>query len=88
MDVPIQNLKLDSLKLLLKAQCYEAQENKLYAVNCFIECLKKDPTCIEAFNRLIDCYLLTNPESKFHLFLLLTSSMIRGTAFKFTKFQS
>ena len=62
-DKPIFNNKLDSIKFQLKAQCHEAQENKIYAVTCYIECLKKDPTSIDAFNRLLDCYLLTNTES-------------------------
>jgi len=61
-EKPLVNSKVDAIKLLLKAQCHEAQENKLYAVTCYFECLKKDPTCIEAFNRLIDCFLLSNTE--------------------------
>ena len=30
----------------------------------YYECLKKDPTCVEAFNRLIDCNLLSNLEKE------------------------
>lgn len=58
------NARLESQKWLLKALCHEANENKLLAISCYFECLKKDPTCNEAFNRLIDCYLLSNPEKE------------------------
>ena len=68
LDIPVDdaigNPKLDAMKYFLKAQCHEANENKVFAVSCYSECLKKDPTFIEAFNRLIDCYLLTYPESE------------------------
>ena len=67
MEISIENSccnpKLDSIKFLLKAQCNEANENKANAKKCYFECLKLDPNCVEAFTRLIDCYLLSNPES-------------------------
>jgi antitoxin component HigA of HigAB toxin-antitoxin module len=95
LEYPVLSNKLDSLKFLMKAQCHEANENKLYAISCYFECLKKDPTCIEAFNRLIDCYLLTNPESTnlsiyyteslefFHEYILI---FLRGTIDDFIEF--
>lgn len=58
LDNNISNNKLDALKFLLKAQCYESNENKHFANFCYNECLKKDPTCVEAFFRLIECYLI------------------------------
>ena len=56
------NPQLEAQKFLLKAQCYESSENKLSAIPFYVECLKKDPTCNEAFMRLTDCYLLSNTE--------------------------
>ncbi|EGR27540.1 hypothetical protein IMG5_194480 [Ichthyophthirius multifiliis] len=54
------NPKLEAQKNFLKGQCYESLENKQNAVYQYIECLKKDPTCHEAFKRMIDFYLLGN----------------------------
>ncbi|EAS06252.1 tetratricopeptide repeat protein (macronuclear) [Tetrahymena thermophila SB210] len=50
--------KLEAQKHLLKGLCYEASENKQNAVSSYMECLKRDPTCHEAFKRMIDFYLL------------------------------
>ncbi len=38
------NRKMESVRAFIKAQCYEAQENKNMAVECYKECLQKDPT--------------------------------------------
>lgn len=66
LENPVVNAKLDSIKFLLIAQCHEANENKDNAKYYLFECLKRDATCIEAFNKLIDCSLLTNLESKYN----------------------
>jgi|JI6StandDraft_1071083.scaffolds.fasta_scaffold11101_9 tetratricopeptide (TPR) repeat protein len=58
------NKKLEGAKSMIKAQCCEAGENKLTAISMYYECLKRDPTCVEAFNRLIDCNLLSNLEKE------------------------
>jgi hypothetical protein len=47
----------------LKAVCHEANENKENAICCYFECLNKDSSFIEAFQKLIDNYLLSNQES-------------------------
>jgi anaphase-promoting complex subunit 6 len=70
---PYVNQQLEAQKYLLKAQCFEASENKLSAIPCYVECLKKDPTCNEAFMKLTDCYLLSNNE-KDQLMMQLTVS--------------
>lgn len=64
LECPLINSKLDAIKFFLTAQCHEANENKDNAKFYLFECLKRDSTCIEAFNKLIDCFLLTNSESK------------------------
>jgi hypothetical protein len=61
---PIKSQKLDSLKCLIMAHSYEANENKQLAIYSYQEALAKDPTCIEAFNRLINSYLLKRIQSK------------------------
>ena len=40
------NRKMESCRAFIKAQCYEAQENKMMAVDFYRECLQKDPTCV------------------------------------------
>jgi hypothetical protein len=30
----------------------------------YTECLKKDPTCIEAFNKLMDYFMLSNTQKE------------------------
>ena len=67
LENPLINSKLDAIKFLLIAQCHEANENKDNAKFYLFECLKRDSTCIEAFNKLIDCFLLTNSESRYKL---------------------
>ncbi|KRW98290.1 hypothetical protein PPERSA_01728 [Pseudocohnilembus persalinus] len=62
--------KLEATNYLLKAQCHEANENKIGAIDNYRSCLKKDPTCFEAFNRLLDCYLMTSIEKEQLLSLL------------------
>ena len=64
LEQPHVTLKQESTRFFLKAQCHEANENKLFAVTCYFDCLKKDPTFVEAFNKLIDCHLITNSEKK------------------------
>ena len=56
--------KLESCKYLLRAQCCEAAENKVAAVHHYSECLKKDPTSVEAFSKLMDCFLLTSEQKE------------------------
>lgn len=63
LENPLINAKLDAIKFFLTAQCHEANENKDNAKFFLFECLKRDSTCIEAFNKLMDCFLLTNSES-------------------------
>lgn len=70
LEKPYQNSKIESQKHLLKGNCHEATENKLLAIEDYFECLKKDPSCHEAFNRLIDCYLL-NSQQKQQLLTML-----------------
>lgn len=53
------NKKMEGCKAYIKGQCYEAQENKQMAVECYFEAVTKDPTHVEAFSRLVDCQLLT-----------------------------
>lgn len=50
---------MESCKAFIGAQCYEAQENKTKAVELYGECIQKDHTNVEAFNRLVDCQLIT-----------------------------
>lgn len=47
---------------MLLAKCYEAQENKIFAVQFYKEALKSNCENYEAFNRLISNQLLTGPE--------------------------
>jgi len=56
------NRKMESCRAFISAQCYEAQENKLRAVEGYKECIQKDPTNVEAFNRLVDCQLITGTD--------------------------
>ena len=56
------NRKMEACKAFIAAQCYEAQENKLKAVDYYKDCVLKDPTNVEAFNRLVDCQLITGVE--------------------------
>lgn len=56
------NRKMESCRTFIKAQCYEALQNKNMAVQCYKECLQKDPTSFEAFNRLIDCQLISGAD--------------------------
>lgn len=46
------------------AHSYEAIENKQLAIYSYTEALNKDPTCIEAFNRLLNSYLLKRTEKE------------------------
>lgn len=46
LDTTYFNRKLEGVKSMIKAQCCEANENKVTAINMYYECLKKDPTCI------------------------------------------
>ena len=52
------------LRYLLLAKSYEAQENKLYALQFYKEALRHNSENYEAFNRLISNYLLTKEEKK------------------------
>lgn len=56
------NKKMESCRAFISAQCYEAQENKMKAVEYYKDCVVKDPTNVEAFNRLVDCQLITGTE--------------------------
>jgi tetratricopeptide (TPR) repeat protein len=56
------NRKMESCKAFIKAQCFEAQDNKLMAIEAYQECIQKDPTNVEAFNRLVDCQLITGSQ--------------------------
>lgn len=51
--------KLEGAKFLIRAQCCEAKESKLAAIQMYTECLRKDSTCVEAFNKLMDCFMLS-----------------------------
>lgn len=68
LDMTLENnfysKKLEGSKYLIRAKCCEARESKQAAVHMYIECLKKDPTCLEAFNRLIDCFMLNRMEKE------------------------
>ena len=46
------------------AKSYEAQENKIYAVQFYKEALRFNAENFEAFNRLIANFLLTRDEKK------------------------
>lgn len=52
------------LRFLLLARAYESQENKPYAVQFYKEALRHNPTCFEAFNRLVSNHLLTRDEKR------------------------
>lgn len=58
------NKKMESCKAYIAAQCYEAQENKTKAVELYGECIQKDNTNVEAFNRLVDCQLITSVQKQ------------------------
>lgn len=58
------NKKMESCKAFIKAQCFEAQDNKLMAIESYAECLKKDATNVEAFNRLTDCQLISGTQKQ------------------------
>lgn len=59
LDSSYCNKKMESCRAYIKAQCYESQDNKLMAIEAYQECIQKDPTNVEAFNRLVDCQLIT-----------------------------
>lgn len=77
---PLRNKKLDSLKQIIIAQSYEANENKQLAIYSYTEALKQDPTCIEAFNSLINQHLLKRTESRF--MFACFKEIFRGVAFE------
>lgn len=52
------------LRFLLLAKSYEAQENKIYAVQFYREALRANCENCEAFQRLISNYLLTGDEKR------------------------
>ena len=58
------NPELESLKQLLKAKCYEATENKLNAMHFYSEALQGSPTCVEAFDNLVNAFYMKKTESK------------------------
>jgi tetratricopeptide (TPR) repeat protein len=58
------NRKMESCKAFIRAQCFEAQDNKLMAIEAYQECIQKDPTNVEAFNRLVDCQLITGAQKE------------------------
>lgn len=58
------NRKMESCRAFIKAQCYEAQENKSLAVEGYTEALRKDPTNVEAVNRLLDCQLIVGAQKE------------------------
>jgi anaphase-promoting complex subunit 6 len=49
-----------ALKYLYLGKAYEAKENKQLAGENYIQALKTDPNCVEAFNSLIDKQLLNS----------------------------
>ena len=53
-----------ALKHLYLGKAYEAKENKVLASENYCEALRSDPTCIEAFNALIDKQLLNSTEEE------------------------
>ena len=50
--------------MFISAQCYQAQQNKIKAIDAYEDCLVKDCTNVEAFNRLIDCQLVTGAQKE------------------------
>jgi tetratricopeptide (TPR) repeat protein len=58
------NRKMESCRAFIRAQCFEAQDNKLMAIEAYQECIQKDPTNVEAFNRLVDCQLITGAQKE------------------------
>lgn len=49
---------------LLSAKCHEALENKKSAIECYMKCLQEDSTCVEAFTKLMDSFLINNSEKE------------------------
>lgn len=64
LDSSYCNKKMESCRAYIKAQCYESQDNKLMAIEAYQECIQKDPTNVEAFNRLVDCQLITGTQKE------------------------
>jgi hypothetical protein len=49
LECALTNNRLEAQKWFIKAQCHEQNENKFLSINCYFECLSRDPTYIEAF---------------------------------------
>lgn len=64
LDSSYCNKKMESCRAYIRAQCYESQDNKLMAIEAYQECIQKDPTNVEAFNRLVDCQLITGTQKE------------------------
>jgi len=57
------SVQFAAMKNLLLAQCMEETENKECAKNYYMECLKHDPTCVQAFTQLMDSHAIDGPSS-------------------------
>eukprot|EP01017_Pseudomicrothorax_dubius_P042287 TRINITY_DN6889_c0_g1_i5.p1 TRINITY_DN6889_c0_g1~~TRINITY_DN6889_c0_g1_i5.p1 ORF type:complete len:577 (-),score=145.35 TRINITY_DN6889_c0_g1_i5:36-1766(-) len=66
LDLPLEETtifaRLEATAHFLRGQCYESNENKAFAIQCYTDCLRKEPTHVEAFSRLVDSYLISGPE--------------------------
>lgn len=63
----------------MQGLCYENIESKQESINYYYNCLIEDPTYIEAFQRLIDNYLLTNNDS---ILIILETKLLVEIKFK------
>ena len=49
---------------LLRGKIYEAMENRSLAMECFLEALRQDVYCYEAFDLLVNHHMLSAQEGK------------------------
>ena len=55
---------MESSVNLLRGKIYEAMENRSLAMECFLEALRQDVYCYEAFDLLVNHHMLSAQEGK------------------------
>ncbi|CAM6099881.1 unnamed protein product [Calypogeia fissa] len=61
-DVDEREIHISAAMCLLRGKAYEALENRARALCWYKAALKADPFCFEAFEHLVDNYMLTNEQ--------------------------
>ena len=54
--------QMESSVNLLRGKIYEAMENRTLAMECFLEALRQDVYCYEAFDLLVNHHMLSAQE--------------------------